>query len=356
MNRWKVISTLRQKGRMSKKDIVRTCNLSLPTVDKIMKIYLKKRVVQEAGFDRSSGGRRPVLYEFNRRAKYAIGVDFEIPELTIIIADLKGKAVDKYFSYLPDKKSASSVISYVGEKIDELLLRRKLTAKDIVGVGFGAPAFLNQSRITISGKNLPSWKDVPVKEILEERLGIPVFVDNDVNFMSLSESYYMNYRDKVLVYLALRKGTKGDIRMGAGVLVNGEVFHGAHGNAATLRHAYIDFSSQRKYEEVIEDVMKIQNPRSMVLKLRDHLLTPMLNMIVLFDPARVVINAGILGKWEDIFIKKCEEGLKKRLYRLFNWDFRVEIARDRETPCAKGAAIYVLQKVFGDPYLFLKNF
>jgi len=209
MNRWQLISALRQKGRMSRKDIARVCNLSLPTVNKIIKFYLKKGVIRESGLDKSSGGRRPVLYEFNEKVKYAIGVDFEIPELTIVITDLKGKIVDKCFTYLPDKKDPSSVIGYVSERIEELLKRKRLRSKDIVGVGFGAPAFLNQDRITISGKNLPSWKQVPVREILEERLGIPVVIDNDVNFMSLSESYHMDYRDKVLVYLALRKGTKG---------------------------------------------------------------------------------------------------------------------------------------------------
>jgi len=171
---------------MSRKDIARVCNLSLPTVNKIIKFYLKKGVIRESGLDKSSGGRRPVLYEFNEKVKYAIGVDFEIPELTIVITDLKGKIVDKCFTYLPDKKDPSSVIGYVSERIEELLKRKRLRSKDIVGVGFGAPAFLNQDRITISGKNLPSWKQVPVREILEERLGIPVVIDNDVNFMSLS--------------------------------------------------------------------------------------------------------------------------------------------------------------------------
>jgi len=334
MNRWQLISALRQKGRMSRKDIARVCNLSLPTVNKIIKFYLKKGVIRESGLDKSSGGRRPVLYEFNEKVKYAIGVDFEIPELTIVITDLKGKIVDKCFTYLPDKKDPSSVIGYVSERIEELLKRKRLRSKDIVGVGFGAPAFLNQDRITISGKNLPSWKQVPVREILEERLGIPVVIDNDVNFMSLSESYHMDYRDKVLVYLALRKGTK----------------------AATLRHAYIDFSSSKRSEEVIEDAMKIQNPQKMILKLRDHLLIPMLNMVVLFDPDRVVINAGILGQWEKVFVRECERGLKHRLQKLFNWNFKVDMARDREMPCAKGAAIYVLQKVFNNPDIFLEKF
>jgi len=80
MNRWRVLSALKERGRMSKKDIARICDLSIPTVDKILKFYLKKKVVLESGLDRSSGGRRPMLYEFNYRVRYVVGVDFEIPD------------------------------------------------------------------------------------------------------------------------------------------------------------------------------------------------------------------------------------------------------------------------------------
>jgi len=356
VNKLRFICALRDKGRLSKKEIANVCDLSMPTVDKIIRFYLQKKVVKESGFDQSSGGRRPILYEFNEKVKYAMGVDFEIPELTLVVTDLKGRVVEKYFSRIPIRGSAQSAVEYVGEKIVRLIAKRGLTKEDIIGIGFGAPAFLKDEKITISGKNLPSWKDVPAKRILQEITEIPVVVDNDVNLMTLSESYHMDYRDTVLVYLTLRRGTKGDIRMGGGVLINGEVFDGAHGNAATLRHAYMDFSASRKPEELIEDVMKLQNPQELVLKLRDHLLIPMLNMVILFDPNRVVINAGILGQWEPIFVKECEKALRHRLQGLFDWDFKVEMARDRELPCAKGAALRVLQQIFSNPDLFQERF
>jgi len=356
VNKLRFICALREKGRLSKKEIANICDLSIPTVNKIIRFYLQKKVVKESEFGQSSGGRRPILYEFNEKVKYVIGVDFEIPELTLVVTDLKGRVVEKDFSRIPTRGSARSATEYVGEKIVSLIAKSGLTKEDVVGIGFGAPAFLKDEKITISGKNLPSWKDVPAKRILQEITEIPVVVDNDVNLMTLSESYHMDYRDTVLVYLTLRRGTKGDIRMGGGVLINGEVFDGAHGNAATLRHAYMDFSASRKPEELIEDVMKIENPQEMVLKLRDHLLMPMLNMVILFDPDRVVINAGILEQWERMFVEECEKGLKHRLRGLSDWEFKVEMARDREMPCAKGAALRVLQQIFSNPDLFVEKF
>jgi len=350
-----ILSVLREKRKVSKKDIARACNLSFPTVNKVVKIYLKKKILRENGLDKSSGGRRPVLYEFNPEIKYVVGIDFEIPELTVIITNLEGKILNKHLSYLPEE-DAHSAINYVLERIDMLLVKTGLTPQDIIGVGFGAPVFINQDRITVSGKNLPSWKNIPVRQIIKEKLNVPfVVVDNDVNLMALSESSHMEYKDKVLVYFALRKGTKGDIRMGGGVLVNGEVFRGAHGNAATLRHAYIDSLSGKRGEEILEDIVKIKNPEHMLIKLRDSLLVPMLNTIVLFDPDRVVINASLLGEHEALFIKECEKNLKKRLQKLFDWEFSVDMAKDREMPCAKGAALSVLQEVFSNPDILLEG-
>ncbi len=276
--------------------------------------------------------------------------------MALVVTDLKAKVEDRAISHIPTEGTAQSAIEYVGQRIIDLTGKRGLTKRDIVGIGFGVPARLKNKNITISGKNLPAWENVPVKRILHEITGIPVIVDHDVNLMTLSESYYMDYRDRVLVYLSLRRGMRGDIRMGGGVLIDGEVFEGAHGNAATLYHASMNFSPYNKPEELIEDVIKLQNPQEMVLKLKDHLLAPMLNMVILFDPNRVIINAGILGQWEPMFVKECEKSLRCRLQGSFDLGFKVEMAQDRELPCAKGAAIRVLQRIFSKSDLFSETF
>jgi len=349
LNRARVISALRKKGSLSKKEIAYICRLSLPTVDNILRAFLKKGVVREAGYETSSGGRRPMLYQSNDKIKYAVGVDFEIPELTLLITDLSGSPVNKVLSYLPLEARADRAIQFVGEEIDNLIKDTKLRKEDIVGIGFGAPAFISNGEITISGKNLPSWSNVPVKRMLQEITGIPVIVDNDVNLMTLSESHHMDYQDDVLIYLTLRRGTRGDIRMGGGVLLKGEVFHGAHGNAGTLRHAYMNLPKRMNAEEAIEEAIAYHDPQEMIEKLKNHLITPMINMISLFDPNRAVVNAGILGEWEHLFIQDCQRELKMRLQGVFNWDLPIEAARDREFPCAKGAALSVLQALFKNP-------
>ncbi|MEE9191817.1 MAG: ROK family protein [Candidatus Aerophobetes bacterium] len=355
LNSTRVISALRKKKCLSKKEIAYICRLSLPTVDSIIRLFLNKGIVKEAGYETSSGGRRPMLYQFNDKIKYAIGVDFEIPELTVLITDLSGSPVNKSASHLPVEAGAGRAIQFVGEQIGNLVKNTQLRNEDVVGIGFGAPAFIRNGEMTLSGKNLPPWRNVPVKRMLEEMTGVPVTVDNDVNLMTLSESHHMKYQDEVLVYLTLRRGTRGDIRMGGGVLLKGEVFHGAHGNAGTLRHAYMNLPKRMNAEEAIEEAIADRDPQEMVEKLKNHLVIPMINMISLFDPDRAVINADILGESEPLFIQECEEELKRHLPGVFNWDLRLEPARDREFPCAKGAALSILQALFKNPDVFFEK-
>jgi predicted NBD/HSP70 family sugar kinase len=325
INSCNILLSLKENGSLSKRDLGDLCNLSRPTVDKIISELLKRGIVCKDGHKESSGGRRPLLYKFNEQAKYAVGVDLEIPQLEIVLCDLNGKPIFvKAFNLKKDEPKW--VIGFVRDKI--MLFEKK----KIIGIGLGAPAFLKGDTITICGRNLPKWDKVPVKAMLEDLLGVPIFVDNDANFMALAENHHMGYDDHVLVYVALRRGTKGDIRMGGSVLIEGKVLHGAHGNAVSLQHAYVE------PEEGLE--------RTSLKKLREHLIVQVVNLVTLFDPSRVVINAEILGEYESLFISYCKEALKE--LRGFE-EVEVVAAQDKKFTCAKGAALFVLQDLFSRP-------
>jgi hypothetical protein len=117
----------------------------------------------------------------------------------------------------------------------------------------------------------------------------------------------------------------------------------------------MNLSKRMNAEEAIEEAIIDRDPPETVEKLKKHLITPMINMISLFDPDRTVINAGILGESEPLFIQECQRELKRHLSGVFNWDPRLEPARDREFPCAKGAALSILQALFKNPDVFFER-
>jgi glucokinase len=92
----------------------------------------------------------------------------------------------------------------------------------VAGIGVGVPSVVDVEKgIVYDVQNIPSWKEVPVKEILERRFGRPVYVNNDANCFAVGEKYFgKGIRFRHLVGLIVGTG------LGAGIILNGRLYSG----------------------------------------------------------------------------------------------------------------------------------
>jgi glucokinase len=124
------------------------------------------------------------------------------------------------------------------DELVELLVREVSAARDArpeaVAVGLGIPATINQARgEAISAVNLP-LVDLPVRDVVSERVGLPVFLDNDGNVAAYAEYLYGAARGKpTMVMLTIGTG------IGGGLILGGEIFRGATGAGVELGHVVI---------------------------------------------------------------------------------------------------------------------
>src|SRR4051812_26569353 len=123
------------------------------------------------------------------------------------------------------------VLDELTEEVEDALKARP----DAAGVGIGGPATIDRERgIAIRGVNL-NLANVPIRDAMRERLGRPVALDNDANLAALAEHRFGAARGtKVAVLLTLGTG------IGGGIIINGELFRGAHGAGAELGHVVVD--------------------------------------------------------------------------------------------------------------------
>ena len=124
------------------------------------------------------------------------------------------------------------------EELVELLVREVSEARDAqpgaTAVGLGIPAtFDHETGVAVAAVNLPI-ADLPIRDLVAERVGLPVFVDNDANVAALAESLYGAARGKTNVVM-LTIGTG----IGGGLIINGEVYRGSTGAGAELGHVVI---------------------------------------------------------------------------------------------------------------------
>lgn len=112
---------------------------------------------------------------------------------------------------------------------------RAESGEDIEAVGFGVPCTIDQRRgVAVMAVNL-TLEGVSLRDVMAERLGLPVFVDNDANAAALAEHRHGAARgaDHAIV---LTVGTG----IGGGLILDGELYHGAVGAAAELGHVVIE--------------------------------------------------------------------------------------------------------------------
>ncbi|MEA1870956.1 MAG: ROK family transcriptional regulator [Candidatus Bipolaricaulota bacterium] len=351
----RVFLALKGNPLSTKNDLCTHLNLSRPTVDGAITSLLSLDLITRAGHGPSEGGRPAILYKFNGKTRYAIGGDLELPEFNLILCGLDGIPILSRGFTVPQEclTDPEKTIAFVDASIRMLVEEAGETLARTIGIGLGVPAFLKGDTITISGRTLPQWKEVPVKSHLERRLKIPVYVDNDVNFMALSENHTMGYKDNVMSYIALRRGLKNDIRMGGSTLLRGKVFHGGSGNASSLQHAYVEVDSLEKRQK--EAAISVNAAGELAALIASRLIDPIKQMVRLFDPNRLVINAKILQTAEEAFIERITTQFNTELSSEFNWKIKVCKAQDQLFSCAKGGALFVLQKLFNRPSKLIKE-
>jgi glucokinase len=102
-------------------------------------------------------------------------------------------------------------------------------------VGFGVPSVVDFATGTARASVNVPLQGVPLRQLLSERLGVPVYVDNDANVAALAEAYDDDLRPLAGVLIMITVGTG----VGGGIVLNGRVFRGATGAAPELGHIII---------------------------------------------------------------------------------------------------------------------
>ena len=110
--------------------------------------------------------------------------------------------------------SQDEVISQITDLID------KLIDKNTKSMGVAVPSIVENGIVFETG-NIPSWKKVPLKKILEKKYKIPIFINNDVNCFALGEKYFgigKKYQNMVAVTISTG--------LGAGIIINDKLYSG----------------------------------------------------------------------------------------------------------------------------------
>ena len=158
--------------------------------------------------------------------KYIIGVDIGGTTYSSNLFDYDLNSIKNTDKGLIEKfSSTNELLDGISNQINSLI--NECQAEDVVGIGVSCPGPLESKKgVVLDTPNLSLLKNVKLKKELEKRCGIPVLIDNDANLFALGEWFLNGQKNDVFGAVTLGTG------LGFGIIINGNIFHGAHGLAA----------------------------------------------------------------------------------------------------------------------------
>jgi len=226
-------------------------------------------------------------------------------------------------------------------------LVKEIFTKDVSGIGIGVPGLVDRRQgIAYDVLNIPNWKEVPLKSILEKEFDVPVYVDNDANCFAIGEYRYGQLAgSNDFVGLSLGTG------MGSGIIKNGTLLpdaHGCSGEFGTMPYLdgmYENYTSGMffldKYgisgKEAAEKALR--GKRLEIKAFREmgmHLGNAIKTIVMAVDPPLIIIG-GSVARARRFFEDSMWESILEIPFPSVLDNFRVEFS-ETEHIAIKGAA------------------
>ncbi|MFD1170430.1 ROK family glucokinase [Oceanobacillus caeni] len=165
--------------------------------------------------------------------KILVGVDIGGTTIKLGFINLKGTIIEKWEIPTNTANNGSAIVDDIWKSIHDKV--EKNNSNGIYGIGVGAPGFIDVKSGYVSEAVNIGWKGMDLKQQLEKRSNLPVFVQNDANIAALGE-YWIGAGQGSLNMIAVTLGTG----VGGGIIVNGSILNGENGMAGEIGHIKVE--------------------------------------------------------------------------------------------------------------------
>lgn len=234
INQKKIMQLLYRNKELTKLEISRTLNLSIPTVITNINELIGQGFLDEAGVGESSGGRKPVIVRFLPNSRYSIGVCITKDQIRIILTNLNFDVIaEKYFNMPEELESFESLIFEINDEIENLISINGIQREKILGIGFSLPGTVNEERLLLENAPNLNLKNISFKEY-EDIFKFPLYIENEANASADAEAFinFSNIRNS-LIFLSITEG------VGAGIIIGENVYNGYNKRAGEFGHMTI---------------------------------------------------------------------------------------------------------------------
>lgn len=231
INRNLVLNLIKSRGPISRTDIARLSGLSLATVSGITGDFIKAGLVHEMGEGESTGGRRPVLLRLNYQAGFVVGVKLMEQAVASALTDLEAQVLHHRVTTLEDQRDLAAVQEVITAAVEATIAESGVDRQRVLGIGVGMAGVVDGEAGVCRYSPFFGWRNVQFARPLADHFGLPVYLENDVNTLTIAEQWF-GYGHGVDHFVVVTVG-RG---IGAGIVVNGQFYRGALGGAGEFGH------------------------------------------------------------------------------------------------------------------------
>lgn len=234
LNRSIVLNTIKTLGPIDRARIARQINLSPATVTTITADLISQELIFEKEPGDSRGGRRPILLAINPQGAFVVGIKLTETHAIAALTDLEATVLAKRSSDLPGS-DPESAIELMAQLTNSLLVEANIPSDKLIGVGVGLAGIVDFQKGILRQSTYLGWRNLPLRDLLREKINAEVYIDNDVNTLTLAEVWFGCGQD-IENFLTITVG-RG---IGLGIVTNRQFYRGAGGGAGEFGHTVID--------------------------------------------------------------------------------------------------------------------
>jgi glucokinase len=257
---------------------------------RIVDSLVEEDLVRYVGNNESSGGRPASLLEYNGRAYAVIGIDLGGTKMYGAVADLSGN-IQYELSIPTNSNGADQNLELLMDLIQKLLDIPRPAGQILRGIGIGLPGVTLSREGIVTWVPSLGWRDLPIRDIIKERFGYSVFIENDVNLIALGElNFGAGKGVHNLVCVAIGTG------IGAGIIINQALYRGFNQASGEIGYLLPDVNALGKNYDEFGALENMASGLGIARRAREHFLA---NNIPLPDEeltAEDVFSASREGK------------------------------------------------------------
>ncbi len=224
-----IIAYMAMNGECTLAELTKELHISIPTITKLVGELVAQAIVSDNGKVETPGGRRPNVFGLTSSAIYFAGVDICREKINFAITDIKNNIVFSDSESNFELEDTPGCLEKTGTTIERFLQNCNVDRDKILGIGVCIAGRVNPS----SGRSYKyfTFEERSLREVIEQRVGLRVLIENDTRARCFSEYFSGNVKDeKNVLYLHLGRG------VAVGIVVDGKLYYGKSGFAGEFGH------------------------------------------------------------------------------------------------------------------------